>query len=423
MGLLELCLLSLVSPQEPAPVAAPPAPSVTIPAATTTTPTTPLVLPTQEPAPTTQPPGAGDDERMQLQAAEQAGAKADPQVLGQLTSSPNEKVASRASWLLGRLSGEKVVAVMNKVMSESPHAAARLQTMNALLRHASLASVPTAIAALEDTDIGVRTLAAQLLGKLRRPAALDPLLAVLERRTANTADGVKATDVQATLLALNDLGAGDHLLRIATALHERPAAGTGEALSYTFQNLSPKLDRKQEVSVLVAVLGHREPLLRRYAIGRLGTLAEPTTAAALEGRLGTEGAELRPLVEVALSQVRRDRTTEPNEGWLKVVETGKALVAKAKTRWDGLSEQGRWIVGSTPVALLLMLVVVGRMRRRRTAQASAAATMALVAPSEEHLQDLAAEAEALEEAAAAEAQAATATAEDAPAEEDDLVRN
>ncbi len=391
MGLLELCLLSVLSPQQPTPAPA-------VPGATPT--------PVQV-APPTAPPT--DDERAKLLLAERAGAKADPEALGQLTDSPNDKVATRAGYLLARLNGEPAITVCNRVVVRSPHAVARLQAVNALLRHASISSVAPAIAALEDADRDVRTIAAQLLGKLRRPAAVQPLLALLERTdtsdsaTAPTKTGApKATDVQAALIALHDLDARDHLLRAANALEQRAANGAGDALAWLFQGLSPKLPRADETTLLVAVLGHREAMLRRYAIGRLGVLAEPSTAAALEGRLGTEGSELRPLVEVALSQVRADKTAQV-EGLQRVIDSGKALFAKARARWDALSDQGRWIVGASPVALIVVFMLVSRLRRRRANAASAAATMALVAPSEEHIQEMAEEAEALEAAADAEA--------------------
>ncbi len=410
MGLLELCLLSVLSPQQPSP--APATPSAT---------PTPVQV-----APPIAPPT--DDERAKLLLAERAGPKADPDVLGQLTDSPNDKVATRAAYLLARLNGEPAITVCNRVVVRSPHAVARLQAANALLRHASVSSVAPAIAALEDTDRDVRTIAAQLLGKLRRPAAVQPLLALLERddtavsaAPAARTDAPKATDVQAALIALHDLDARDQLLRAANALQQRAANGAGDALAWLFQGLSPKLPRAAETTLLVAVLGHREPILRRYAIGRLGVLAEPSTAAALEGRLGTEGPELRPLVEVALNLVRADKTAQA-EGLQRALDSGKALIAKARTRWNALSDQGRWIVVASPVALLVVFVLLGRLRRRRANAASAAATMALVAPSEEHVQEMAEEAEALEAAANAEAFGADAEAPmdgDAVAAEDD----
>lgn len=418
MALLATCLLSWLLPQEPATPAAPTPPPV------------PSIVSSLTPGGDVA--QGNDDERAKMQAAERAGSKADAAVLTQLASSPNEKVAARAAFLLGRVDGEKATTALGEVVTASPHTSARTQAMAALLKRGDVTSVQAAIRGLEDQDLTVRTLAAQLLGKLRRPAAVDPLLALLERTrteppkttTRRRNDEPKATDLQAALVALQDLGAKEHLLRAATALHEHPANGVGDALSYLFQNLSPKLDRKTEVTVLVAVLGHHEPLLRRYAIGRLGALAEPTTASALEGRLVNE-TELRPLVEVALSQVRHDPTAPTNDSVQKMLETAKGVAAQAKVRWNALPEQGRWIVAGSPVSLLVLFFVLGRWRRGRRDRQAADATMALVAPSDEHLQEMAAEAEALEAAANAEALAAHADAAanaEAPAD-DELVRS
>jgi HEAT repeat protein len=380
--LLELCLLSLLSPQEPA---------------TPTTPTAPGAVAT------TAVQAAQGDDHDRLLAAEQAGDKADPQVLRKLADAPDAAIAARAAWLLGKLNQPQAVELLREVATGSPHAEARLQAMQPLTQRSQLASFATAVEALGDADLHVRTLAAQLLGKLRRPAAVAPLMAMVERGPRTT--DRPATDLQAALLSLHDLGAGDQLLRIATALDDRPANGTGQALTWCFQELSPKLDRKAQATLLVAALDHREPLLRRYAIGRLAELAVPSTANALEGRLAKETAELRPLVEVALAQVRGDDKAPPSDEMERALANGKNLLAAARTRWDRMPMQDRIIATTIPVSLLMVLMLAGRLRRRRSQSVAAAATVALVAPSEEHLEQLAAEAEAEAEAMAAAAEA------------------
>ncbi|MBL8730330.1 MAG: hypothetical protein JNM25_18070 [Planctomycetes bacterium] len=386
MRLLEFCLLPLLSPQSPAPAATPTPPEVVAAAATET---------------------AQGGDREQLLAAEQAGANADAKVLRQLADSTDVAVAARAAWLLGKLNQPEAETLLREVATGSPHAAARLQAMQPLTQKAQAASFATAVEALADADVGVRTLAAQLLGKLRRPAAVAPLMARIERGE-RTGDG-PATDLQAALLALHDLGAGDQLLRIATALDDRPAIGVGPALTWCFQELSPKLDPKTQTTLLVAALDHREPLLRRYAIGRLGELAVPSTANALEGRLAKETAELRPLVEVALAQVRGDDKPPPSDEMERALANAKSLMAGARARWDRMPLQDRVIATTIPVSLLLVLMLAGRLRRRRAQAVTAAATVALVAPSEEHLEQMAAEAEAEAEAMAAAADAELAT--------------
>jgi HEAT repeat protein len=376
MGLLEFCLLSLLSPQEPAPNATPPE-AISASAATTV-----------------------DGDRERLLAAEQAGDKADANVLRELAAATDPAIAARAAWLLARLNAPAATELLREVATTSPHAEARLQAMHALLQKGHVASFATGITALEDADPTVRTLAAQLLGKLRRPAAVAPLMALIEHgeRSADR----PATDLQAALLALQDLGAADSLLRVATALHDRPAKGVGQALTWCFQQLSPKLDKKAQTTLLLASLDHHEPLLRRYVIGRLGELAEPSTAKALEGRLAKENADLRPLVEVALTQVRGGDEPPPADEMERALANAKSLWAAARARWDRMPIQDRVIATAIPVSLLMVLVLAMRLRQRRAHAASAAATMALLAPSDEHLEQMAAdaEAEAMEAAAA-----------------------
>lgn len=380
MGLLELCLLSLLSPQDPA--------------ATATAPQT-------TPAPAVA--ETADGERERLLAAEKAGDKADAGTLRELTAATDPAIAARAAWLLTRLNQPTAAELVREVATGSPHAEARLQAMHALLQKGHVASFATGVTALEDADRNVRTLAAQLLGKLRRPASVAPLLRLIEHGERPTDQ--PAIDLQAAVLALNDLGATDALLRVATALDDRPANGVGQALTWYFQELSPKLEPQAQTTLLLASLGHREPLLRRYVIGRLGELAVPTTAKALEGRLAKENAELRPLVEVALAQVRGGDVPPPSDELERALTNAKGLAAAARARWDAMSMQDRIVAGTIPVSLLLVLVLAGRLRRRRAHAASAAATMALLAPSEEHLEQMAADAEYEAEALADQADA------------------
>ncbi len=370
MGLLELCLLPLLSPQEPAANGSPVTPAAAVAA----------------PAP--------DPDVLALLAAERLGANADVTVLATLASSKNETVAARAAWLLGRTKDQQTEALCGEVATKSPHAEARLQAMYALRNHGDTSAVTAGLQGLLDSDRRVRTIAAQLLGRLRRPTAVEPLLALLDR--SRTDRPGSATDLQAALLALHDLGAAEHLLRAATAIHDGKATGTGEALAFCFQDLSPQLERKQEITTLLAVLDHKEPLLRRFAIGRLAELGDPTTAPALQARLNQE-TELRPLVEVALVQLRGDEQEPSTDELERALTNVRHLAARAATRWAALTEMERWIGGTVPVALLVLLLVTIRMRRRHAAAAAAAATAALVAPSDEYLEEMNAEAEALAE--------------------------
>lgn len=408
MRLLELCLLSLLSPQESAPTAATPrAPRVAIPAP----PAAPAPAPAapesqQDPAPQdpASPLPSGSADAAALAAQERAGAKADLAELARLGTSDDADVAARAAWLLGRDQRPGRVELLQQLVGASPHADARVFAMQALVRLGDVASTPTGIAALEDPDRRVRTLAAQLLGRLRRPAAREPLLALLDHSRTDDEPG-PATDVQAALLALHDLEATDLLLRAATAVHDSRVEGAGTVLAYCCQGLSPKLGRRDELTFLLAILDHREPLVRRYAIGRLAELGERSTAGALEGRLAKEGNELRPLVEVAIAQIRKDKAAQPDDELQRALQNAQALLATAKRTWNGWTPAQQGMAAGVPVVLMLLLLVVRRGRRRAAAAAHAAATLAMVQPSEQFAEQAAAEAEAL----AAEAETAAET--------------
>ena len=323
-----------------------------------------------------------------VQALQQA--ESDPNgpidALQTLATADHAGVAARATWLLGQRDQPETRALLGELLDLSPHAEVRLQAMHALLRAADQSTLPTAINGLDDDDVRVRTLAAQLLGKLRQAKAAAPLLAMLTARAGRAQPTTPTTDMQAALLALGDMQSTDHLLPAAEAMDKCQAKGAGHALAFCFQNLSPNLTASDEATLLMAVLDHREVLLRRYAIGRLGELRDPSTAKALEGRLATEGAELRPLVEVALNNIRRHQpgsnatdttATASSSPWQQVVD-----------RWNGLDNEKRMLLGGLAslclLSVLVLLAMVSRRRRVRRAEQA----LALASHSDEYLADV-----------------------------------
>ncbi len=328
----------------------------------------------------------------QVMALEQAENDAEsttvPQLL-RLAKAEHAGVAARATWLLRRRESPEARKALGDLATDSKHAEVRVQAFHALLRLGNAQSVPVALAGIDDESVEVRTLAAQLLGKLRRPEAKGALLALVSERAKIAGPGESTTDLQAALLALTDLEAADELLPVATVLDGSRAEGFGEALTFYFQTLSPQLEPNDETPVMVAVLSHSEPVLRRYAIGRLSELRDLTTVRALEARLASEGPELQPLVELALAQIRRQKHGE--------AEASESFVAQTKARWNALTAQQRLIAsavgGVVGLGVLICLVVIvrrGSSRRRGRRSASD-----LVAPSEEYLDDLEAESDEL----------------------------
>ncbi|MFN3244220.1 MAG: HEAT repeat domain-containing protein [Planctomycetota bacterium] len=361
MGLIELCLLSLVSPQQPA-AQAPPAVE--------------QVAPAQDP----------QGPREQLAQLEKAGEYADAAALGKLALGDDEAIAARAAWLLAHSKNAAHLAALPAIIESSPFAEARLQALQGILLHGDASATSIAIGALEDLDRRVRTLAVKVLGKLRRPASIDPLLQLVRTESTNATAGT-ATDVKLALLTLADLGASQHLLRIAAGVGDGNPEGCGDALTYTFQTLSPKLDADKETTVLVAVLDHKETLLRRYAITRLTELGDPKSATALQGRLAKEDEELRPLLEVAIAQLQGEGTAPPEDELERATHNAKVLGTRAADWWNGQPVTSKAMFGAIPVALIVMLWLLRRAARRRAHEADAQAAAALVAPSDEYLED------------------------------------
>ena len=404
MGPFVLCLLSVLSPQAPAPSASPAAPpAATVPPAPPTRPPT-----TQEPTPAAETPvpapapaAAKDATPPAVPEAASTSAAAtvpapsapppaqepplagSPEALAAIANGSDPTAALRAARELAASTDRAVTRWLQQIVARSPHAEARAHAMHGLWRFADPTSTPCAIAALGDDDRRVRAYAAMLLGKTRRPAAKEPLLAMLDTLRVHCDPG-PATDVQAALLAVADLGLAQHLLRVAVAVHDSTAEGTGEALAYVCQTLAPQLPRADQVTCLVALLGHREALVRRYAIGRVAELGDPTTVKALEGRLATDGDELRPLVELALAQVRKDDAAPRGDELTRAAHNAQALLATAMRWWRGLETPYRAAVAAAPALLAVILVLMRRRRRAAATAVAAAAAVALVQPSDDY---------------------------------------
>lgn len=360
MGLLASCLLLLLAPQAPQ---SPPIP-VTLPAAVAVAPQDPEGL------------GA-------LRSAEADDTKTDAAAMVRLANGADAIIAARAAWLLARGTQPTRLASLQQVVTDSPHAEARLQALQALLRLREMGSTGTAVRALDDRDRRVRTLAAQLLGALQRPTAREPLLALLQAQKVS--EPGPATDVQAALLALHDLDAHDLLLRAATAVHDGNAENVGQALVFCLQQMAPKLDRDAQLLLALGMLDHREALVRRFAITTLSQLGDPSHAKALQDRLQNETAELRPLLEVALAHLRQDNAPAQH---VSALATLRGLDQRVKAWWQDSSTIEKSAVAAVPGVLFVLLLLAMRRRGQfaeqtahQTAAADAEAAAALVQPS------------------------------------------
>ncbi|MFK7741379.1 MAG: hypothetical protein AB8H80_13770 [Planctomycetota bacterium] len=328
------------------------------------------------------------DPETMLQEAEEAFAEADPAILVALTACDNAHVATRAAWLLGQTGNPEHTAALPIIAQRSLHADARVQALSAYRKHADQTAMPLAIKLLEDDDRRVRTLAAQLLGKHPRPASVEPLLGLIRSQREIPADAAgAATDVEAALLTLTDLGAANQLVRMATEVDDGNVRSAGEALAYAFSILSPRLSEDREATTLLAVLDHKELLLRRYAITRLTQLGNPTALSAMEARLAKESDELRPLLEVAVTQLRHDSGAYADDEVGRASANAKVLWSRTQKRWEGMSLLQKVLVGATPVVLIVLILLIRGFSKRRSLSQDAIATAALVAPSDAYAED------------------------------------
>jgi HEAT repeat protein len=296
------------------------------------------------------------------------------QTLREALAADDPAKVAYAAHALGRLRLADEAPTLLALVAKHQDVNVRTQAMWALLQMSDPRSVQTSIETLGSDSVELRALAASNLGKLRAAEASQALLAVLTNQDhANASD---ERDRASALLALADIGDPAPLLQAAAAVSAGQPT-TLQALAFAFQTLSPKLAPKDEATVLVGTLEHPQPILRRYAIQRLGELRDSTTARALEGRLGREDRELLPLVQVSLQAVRGDGNKQDRS----VGETLTALWTRVRTTWDQLTPNHRYAAlgGVLAVVLLLALISVLRGRARTQAQSHAWAAMATTA--------------------------------------------
>lgn len=244
--------------------------------------------------------------------------------------------------------------------------------MWALTRMRDARAQPAALVGLQSNDTTLRALAATILGAQRVRTAGPALLGV----AADPAAPGDEQDRIAAITALADIGDQDQLLGLAAAVTNGSSA-VAQALTYAFQTLSPQLGPDAEATTLVAVLGHSHSTLRRYAIQRLAELRVPATARALEGRLGREGRELLPLLQVAITQVRGDHTGVERS----LTERAEELWATLLQTWNALPTNQRYAAGCGALILLLILGIGLTARARARNRAAGEAWAALAAPS------------------------------------------
>ncbi|MBK8979303.1 MAG: HEAT repeat domain-containing protein [Planctomycetes bacterium] len=326
------------------------------------------------------PAGADETVKAVVLALEARGPDA-AEELAEFLDADDPTIVARVAWSLGRGGYAAAAPKLGDLAVAHPDTQVRLQAMAALRTLRAKAGYGAAIQGLADPDPTIRAQAAGLLGQLGDRNAIDPLVAFV---TSPRDDADRsAPDRALAILALADLGCTEGLGEVAAAI-ETPTAAESQALAFAYQQLSPTLPKEQEVVALIGVLENPSPLLRRYAIQRLGELADPLATRALERSLARESKELRPLVEVSLAAVRGavaaaadDRATAPTN-------------APAQSPWwkdRTVQQAGVAGLGALIVLGAGLSIVLRRLRRRRDAEQWAG----MVEPSEGFVEEGAAE--------------------------------
>ncbi len=330
---------------------------------------------------------AADWEAFQMIIAAEESGQGEAGKLIPLLDSENVELASRAAFALGKLQMTEAVPDLIKIVSTHPQMEVRRFAMSALKDMRDPRSIQTSAAALTSSDIRLRTLAADNLGRLRKEEAVDPLLGLLAGEASKASDADSRMDRVQALLSLCDIGNARSLLPAASSVGAGSKAEE-EALTYMFQVLTPKLEAEEEATTLMAVLDHESVLLRRYAIQRLGEMKDSNAVPALEERLAVEGDELKPLLEAALNGMIDEGSGS------STINTGAALLRlkqwkqQAIDYWQGLAqaERNKLIAGSAGgVILFFTLIFLARRRRRQKRADNWVSSM--VAPSDEEFID------------------------------------
>ena len=301
----------------------------------------------------------------------------------------NVQIQARAAHYLGNLKDKKSVPTLAGLLRESLDQPLRRSAARALSLIRDPRATASLLECLTDADAIVRLQAATAFIANPVPGSLDALLALVDSYT-----GDEAGDRSQAMLAIHDLDRPGCLKDLVAV----KAGGSlfQQALVYTFQDLSPKLEEADEARVLIAALPNENKLLRKYAIQRLGEAGYKEAVSALKQRLGDESEELQPILQNTLAVLSPSMGTQKLKENLQVLlAKGKTLARKAKTRFDALPEPHRYaIMGGGGFILLLILFLLGRRRKRKKA-ARRAQVLELV----EHSDEFQAQAEAPDEAA------------------------
>ncbi|HHI79994.1 MAG TPA: HEAT repeat domain-containing protein [Planctomycetes bacterium] len=314
------------------------------------------------------------DPKKALAAITTAEKAKDLETLRAYAQSAQAKISSRAIEALGTLKDQGSAGLFEKGVAQDQPQLLRKAAAYGLSRMGT----PKARALLRDfildSDLHVRLYAL----KAQSPKDLDAKTKDKLLRLVDTWTKDQVADRSQALLLLHDHGDPSCL----NALALTPAGGSRfqQALVYTFQDLSPKLSKREEVQVLRKAMRSRNMALQRYAIQRLGALGTPEAIATLrEESKRLTGTPLAPVLQTSLEA----NSAGPDLGaWVRDAKAkAQFWFLSAKSWLRRQSPTTQKILALSPLGLLLLFGAFWMMRRRRRKRLAEEEIQELLRPS------------------------------------------
>lgn len=229
------------------------------------------------------------------------------------------RVRQAAAEALGALKDPRAVEPLIARLSDD-HAEVRRNAAAALGDLRDPYSLEPLLVSLTDKDHDVRLAAASALQKLRDPRALGPLLSML--------NAAEAYLRQAAAWALGDLRDPRALELLLVAMKDKDWSVHRSAVVAL-----GKIRDRNSVDKLLRFLTDSDPSMRRGAAWVLGDLRDSRTVEPLIARLADEDASVRWAAAGALGDLRDLRAVEPL--------IGRLADENARVRWAAASALGR----------------------------------------------------------------------------------
>ncbi len=311
-------------------------------------------------------------------AIEEAYRRKDPEAIRPYLTHGRKEVRTLAVHRLGDLKDGGSAGVLGALLRTSKDEDLRAQAARSLSLLERGAGRPWLKKVLTDRNPRVRLHAAtSFLGGAAGPSEIQGLLEAIDAYVSDEA-GARAQAV----LALHDEGDPSVLKPLAAT----PAGGPRfqQALVYTFQDLSPRLEEEARLRILGAALASPNKPLRRYAIQALGASHDPKALPLLRDAVARErDPGLVKLCELAVQALAPKPRGKLGESWARFVAAFRAQLTSAKTWFANLPSGLRLGLLGLPAGLALLFLAFRILLRRARSRRSRADLEAMLLPSGE----------------------------------------